>query len=161
MRLPTILAIALLAMVAQFAVARDHPSAPRGDLPRVDGVLVTFDDFEPGSAVHWGPLGGSVTAVGPPAALAPVTVSAYPNPFNPQTTISFDLPRAAEVSLAVFDPQGRQVRALIDARPMTAGSHQRIWDGRDARGRSVASGLYVYRFTAGGESQAGKLTVLK
>ena len=90
-----------------------------------------------------------------------VTVAAHPNPFNPSTTIAFELPRAAEVSLDIYDLQGRLVRRLLDESPYIAGRHQQVWDGRDAAGRVASSGVYFYRFAAGAEKRVGKLTLLK
>ena len=90
-----------------------------------------------------------------------VTVSAHPNPFNPATTIAFELPRAGEVSLDIFDLQGRLVRRLLDESPYAAGSHKQVWDGRDASGRATSSGVYFYRFSAAGQKRVGKLTLLK
>ncbi len=90
-----------------------------------------------------------------------VSVTAYPNPFNPNTTIAFELPRAMEVSLEIFDLRGRLVRRLLDESPHISGRHQQVWDGRDDGGRVSASGVYFYRFTAGDENRVGKLTQLK
>ena len=91
-----------------------------------------------------------------------VSVSAHPNPFNPSTTIAFELPRAAEVSLDIYDLQGRLVRRLLDESPyrMPAAIKQ-VWDGRDGAGRATSSGVYFYRFTAGDQKRVGKLTLLK
>jgi hypothetical protein len=127
----------------------------------IDGTLVTFDDFEPGNPVHWDPVIDGVTAVDQVPGIGQVAVAARPNPFNPSTTIAFDLPGDSEVSLAVYDLQGRLVRDLLAAARFPAGSHQKLWDGRDDRGQVVASGIYFYRFTAGRESRVGKLTMLK
>lgn len=127
----------------------------------VEGTLVTFDDFEPGHLVNWDPIVDGLSAVDDVPGIGRVTVAAHPNPFNPQTTISFDLPQATEVSLAVYDLQGRLVRVLLKSTQYTAGSHQQVWDGRDAFGQTVASGNYLYRFIAGRESWTGKLTMLK
>ena len=99
--------------------------------------------------------------VGDVPGVGKVTVSAHPNPFNPQTTISFDLPRAAEVSLDIFDLQGRVVRSLLKSNPYESGSHQQVWDGRNAEGQATASGVYFYRFKAGDQNRGGKLTLLK
>ena len=90
-----------------------------------------------------------------------VTVSAHPNPFNPSTTIAFDLPRAMEVSLDIYDLQGRLVRRLLDESPYISGSHKQVWDGRDGQGRVTSSGVYFYRFEAGDLKRVGKLTLLK
>jgi hypothetical protein len=90
-----------------------------------------------------------------------VSVSAHPNPFNPQTTIAFDLPRAMDVTLDIFDLQGRLVRSLLNENPYSAGSHKKVWDGRDGDGRATGSGVYFYKFTAGDQKRVGKLTLLK
>jgi hypothetical protein len=83
-----------------------------------------------------------------------------PNPFNPQTTIDFSLPRASRVTLEVFDILGGLVRTLT-AEDMPAGSHQVIWDGLDSAGRPAASGIYLYRLEAGEFSQTRKMVLLK
>ena len=84
----------------------------------------------------------------------------FPNPFNPQTTISFALPQAEQVHLAVYDVEGRLVRTLVSGqRP--AGVHDVTWNGRDASGRGVASGMYVYRIQAGPHSAVQKMTLMK
>ncbi len=84
----------------------------------------------------------------------------YPNPFNPQTTIGFALPRAGEVSLAVFDLRGRLVSKLVDGE-LAAGRHEVVWRGQDARGRRLASGTYVYRLTADGQTVSEKMLLVK
>jgi tetratricopeptide (TPR) repeat protein len=85
---------------------------------------------------------------------------AFPNPFNPQTTISFDLPKDITVSLEIFDITGRKVRTLLN-KPKEAGTHQVIWNGQDDHGNSVASGLYVYRIQAGNFVQSKKMLFMK
>jgi hypothetical protein len=72
----------------------------------------------------------------------------YPNPFNPTTRINFDLPEASQVRLAVFNLLGQEVRTLV-AGQLPAGRHFVAWDGRDASGQVVGSGLYLYRLQAG------------
>ena len=90
-----------------------------------------------------------------------VAVTAHPNPFNPSTTIAFDLPRAMEVSLDIYDLQGRLVRRLLDESPYVTGSHKQVWDGRDGGGQTTASGVYFFRLEAGDQKRVGKLTLLK
>ncbi len=68
----------------------------------------------------------------------------YPNPFNPSTTIEYGLPHAAHVALDVFDVSGRTIATLIDA-PRAAGTHTISWQGYNAHGVPVPSGLYFYR----------------
>ena len=86
--------------------------------------------------------------------------SNYPNPFNPTTMITYHLPEAAHVSLAVYNVAGQRVAQLVSTE-QGAGVHQAVWDGRDASGAPVASGLYLYRIEAGSFSQTQKMTLLK
>jgi hypothetical protein len=71
-----------------------------------------------------------------------------PNPFNPRTTIRFDLAQGRPLRLEVYDSAGRLVRALVD-QALPAGSHTVQWDGTNAEGQPVASGLYLVRLAAG------------
>ena len=84
----------------------------------------------------------------------------YPNPFNPTTTISFSLPTASAVSLEIFNTLGQRVTVLHDG-DLTAGEHKIVWDGTDARGSDVASGVYFYRLSAAGTHLSRKMMLLK
>jgi hypothetical protein len=84
----------------------------------------------------------------------------FPNPFNPETTIAYDLASGAAVKLTVFDVRGKRVRDLISA-TQPAGRYRVDWDGRDSRGQRVASGVYFYRFEAGSYTQTRKMVQLK
>ena len=92
-------------------------------------------------------LAASGTAVGD-AAGALLAVGCSPNPFNPSTTLRFDLPVGGRVRLAVYDVAGRLLRTLLDVE-LPAGSHEAVWDGRDSAGRGMASGSYFARLLAG------------
>ncbi|MEZ4652327.1 MAG: T9SS type A sorting domain-containing protein [Candidatus Eisenbacteria bacterium] len=81
-----------------------------------------------------------------------------PNPFTSSIEIDFRLARAAMVSLAVFDIQGRQVAKLVEA-PLAAGPHRAVWAGRDARDRSVPDGVYLVRLHADGAQAVRKVVV--
>jgi hypothetical protein len=83
-----------------------------------------------------------------------------PNPFNPATTIRFDLPRRERVRLAVYDTSGRLVRTLVDG-VREPGVKSVAWDGRNGIGRPVASGVYFYRITAGEFVQTRKMLLLQ
>jgi photosystem II stability/assembly factor-like uncharacterized protein len=85
---------------------------------------------------------------GPPAA-GPQLGQNFPNPFNPRTTISYDLRGPARVSLKIYDVSGHLVRVLRDGVAETAGHHEVTWEGRDRAGRGVAAGVYFYRLQAG------------
>jgi hypothetical protein len=84
----------------------------------------------------------------------------YPNPFNPSTTIRFSLDRVEAVSLAIYDNAGRHVRTLVDRR-MTPGPYQESWDGKNAAGQIVSSGMYFYRLKAGKKFLTKKMIFLK
>jgi len=104
--------------------------------------------------------GGTPVLDGPPAPAATALAGASPNPFNPRTTIAFDLTATGRARLAVYDLRGTLVRALLDA-DLAAGRHEVVWDGRDSVGRASPSGSYVVRFEAGNVRQTQKLTLLK
>ena len=72
----------------------------------------------------------------------------FPNPFNPETRIRFQLAENSDVKLMVYDVLGRKVRTLVSDR-MNAGHHVINWDGLNDAGTDVASGMYVYRIKAG------------
>lgn len=87
-------------------------------------------------------------------------MAAYPNPFNPSTTLAYRLPAEQDVRLAVYGLDGRLVRTLVDE-VQTAGLHEAVWTGRDARGRRVSSGTYFYRLEAGGKLMQRSMTLIK
>lgn len=87
-------------------------------------------------------------------------VSAAPNPFNPSTTLRFEVPAAGPVRAEICDLRGRVVRTLAD-RVMAAGPAQVGWDGRDDRGAALPSGIYLARVTAGDVTGATKLVLAK
>lgn len=65
-------------------------------------------------------------------------------PFNPATTIKYQLPKSTEVSLQIYNLLGQLVRTLVDEKQM-AGNYAVIWDGKEENGQLVASGIYVYK----------------
>ena len=67
----------------------------------------------------------------------------YPNPFNPITKIKFHIKQTQYVNLEIYDVTGKLIRKLIDNK-MNAGSHELYWDGRDAKGNHLHSGVYFY-----------------
>lgn len=95
-----------------------------------------------------------------PAARRAVLYPNVPNPYNPSTTLRFDLPAPATVDLSIYDTSGRQLRTLVHA-ALGAGMHTYLWDGRDAAGRHSASGIYLYRLTAAGRSQSRKMVLVR
>ncbi len=83
-----------------------------------------------------------------------------PNPFNPATTIAFELPRAGRATLEVYDARGTRVRTLVTGE-LSEGEHVVTWRGRDDEGRAVASGTYYFRLVTDEESITRKGMLLK
>ena len=73
----------------------------------------------------------------------------FPNPFNPRTSIVFTIPVNELVRLEIFDILGQKIVTLMNDRMLDAGYYQVDWDGRNAAGIPVASGVYIYRLRAG------------
>lgn len=99
----------------------------------------------------------AVPTAGPFAALH----AAYPNPFNPRTTLSFDLAQDSAVSLVVYDLSGRRVNVLLDHEPAQRGRNEIVWRGCDEAGRRLSSGVYFYRLDAGAYSATGRVVLLQ
>jgi glucose/arabinose dehydrogenase len=92
--------------------------------------------------------------------LATALLENYPDPFNPQTTIRYVLSDNVHVMLRVYNMLGQQVRTLVDEY-QDAGYKEVVWDGRDDLGQVVASGIYVYRLTAGRFSGTKSMLMMK
>ncbi len=84
----------------------------------------------------------------------------YPNPFNPATTISYDVPRASQLTLKIYNMLGVEVRTLVEAW-QEPGYKTLQWDGRDNAGQILPSGIYFYRLQADGFAQTKKLAVVR
>lgn len=83
-----------------------------------------------------------------------------PNPFNPVTTISYSLPAAQDMTLSIYDAQGRLVRTLVSGAG-EPGPHEVAWDGRDNNGTAVGTGVYFYRLVSGTFAESKKMVLLK
>ena len=151
-----------------------------------DGTLVPHIDWERGQAdegTSWARLpdimGDFQTVDTPtpgapneiPTAIAEQTAGVpeafwlhgnWPNPFNASTTIAFDVSGTVPVHLVVYDVLGRRVRTLYSGEILTAGHYRASWNGRDDEGRSAASGVYLYRLTAGADFTAvGRMALVR
>lgn len=84
----------------------------------------------------------------------------YPNPFNPRTTISYDLPADTNVSVIIYDAIGQEIRQLV-SQHYTAGRYSVQWDAKDFMGRSVGSGVYIAKIVAGPNTAIQKMLLLK
>jgi hypothetical protein len=166
--------------VVQYVVYRDSGVV---FVPAVDKVVstltpptVTYEDTPPHPCYYLivavdaeGHVGGyserleagSVSGIGEdglPRALAIAGVA--PNPFNPQTTIWYDLPRRGPVNLALYDLRGRLVRTLVDG-IREPGRHAAVWDGRDHAGGVAAAGVYFVRVRSGDGEVTRKVLLAK
>ncbi|MBK8167435.1 MAG: hypothetical protein IPK64_15940 [bacterium] len=97
----------------------------------------------------------------PVPAVATAGLAAVPNPFNPSTTLVFELPRAMPVRLTVHDMSGRLVRVLRDGQEGAGGHNEVAWDGRDDTGRAQPSGVYLARMDAAALGATTRLTLLR
>lgn len=83
-------------------------------------------------------------------ATGPAAIKSYqnhPNPFNPATTIAYDLPSTSRVTIRIYNIHGQMIKTLQDNSLANAGSHRIVWDGRDSQDMTVSSGVYLYRLT--------------
>ncbi len=103
---------------------------------------------------------GGLTAVDGNTPAAFGLTGAIPNPFNPMTTLHFNLPASQQATLAVYDIQGRLVRTLVNA-VLPAGPGEARWDGLDQNGRGVSSGTYFARLTTAGQTSVKTLTLVR
>ena len=156
-----------------FEVYRSHGSRPyeRINAPEIDRGPDTFllrdRDTEPGETYRYRVTiieGGQAvasfeTSVQTPAGAIELYPN-HPNPFNPSTSIRFSLDTDADVVLTVYDTSGRRVRTLVN-RPMRAGVHTEAWNGTNARGERVASGIYFLRLRAGKQVRTTTMVLLK
>lgn len=84
----------------------------------------------------------------------------YPNPFNPRTEIRYSIPRKGKVEIIVYNLLGQKVKTLV-SRIKKAGSYRTVWDGTNATGQAVASGVYMYRVTNGKNKVTRKMILLR
>jgi hypothetical protein len=86
----------------------------------------------------------------------------YPNPFNPTTTIEYNVEISGHVTLKIYDIMGRVVTTLVDEYKDSGRSNYRvIWDGKDKRGQQVSAGLYLYTLKSNGRTDHAKMVLMK
>jgi len=126
---------------------------PVGDEIANGIVLPVGDEIANGIVT---PAGDEITRSKPILTDGVITTSAYPNPFNPSTQLSFTLPHAATVRLSVFDLQGKEVAKLVNGTFKEAGSHQVQFDAGN-----LPSGVYFYRIVVGNFVATKRIQLLK
>lgn len=117
------------------------------------GQVITSGDIYVSNAPSSVPNGSAIL-------LEPALSGNHPNPFNPETTISFHLPSNSYAEIAVLSLDGKRVKTLLSAE-MAAGQHSISWNGRDSLGRTVPSGTYFYRLQAGTTTDTRRMLLLK
>ena len=118
-----------------------------------------------GSAVFYGPLVVEVNTNpdGPEIPLIPLVtqlMEAYPNPFNPSTTIRYQIKEAGDVKIDIYNTRGQKLRSFTNDHSK-AGYYQITWDGKDANGKNLSSGVYIYRMTSGKYTSSKKMVLTK
>jgi len=84
----------------------------------------------------------------------------YPNPFNPSTTISFQIATDGMAKLDIYNIKGQLVKTLVKEHK-ARGEHQVVWDGKDFRGKGVASGVFFVRLSSAGRSSTHKMLLMQ
>ncbi len=151
-------------------IYRDDPNTDidEGAKPG-DEISIYFNDFEIPVKLTWKKfgdvvdLGTIITSVAGELRNLPTEYQLshnYPNPFNPETTIKYQLPKPGFVTLKIYNMLGQAVRTLV-AEEKKAGYYQIIWDGRDSQGQVVANGIYLYQLKAGNFEKTRKMIMLK
>jgi hypothetical protein len=139
-----------------------------GALKRGDSFRLAVNGTESNETFTWTDNGarievGSLTSKSGSDGNLPSSYSLsqnYPNPFNPTTTIKFSLPASGQARLEVFNVLGVRVATPFDGMA-TAGDNTVVWDGKNTKGESVASGVYFYRLTSGSFNETRKMVLLK
>jgi hypothetical protein len=139
----------------------------------VNDVLVFDCKYAKGTKAPWAtyrgnpartgffPLAGTDSDTGAVVPKVTALKGNYPNPFNPETQIAFDLADNAKVSLRIFDTRGRLVRTLVRNEMMNAGAHSVSWNGTDDSRNPVGSGVYFYEMRGGKYTSVKKMILLK
>lgn len=120
--------------------------------------VLIHSDIYPAAEIRGDLVPGSASSAASPP--APVVLGNFPNPFNPRTTIRFELPTAGRVRLEVFDVRGRRVRLLLDEE-RSEGLHEVVWDGRNRDRQPARAGAYLARIETGGGVLVHKMALAK
>ena len=146
--------------------------AEQGSIRRADLNGENIEDVVTGLGAPTGIVLGNMPVAAPAAPAiverppaATVLLANYPNPFNPETWLPYQLSKATEVTVTIYDAQGRVVRALALGHQPAGIYHDKsraaYWDGRNEQGERVASGVYLYTLSAGDFAATRKMLILK
>ena len=150
------------------SLLRPHTLSLYGAFSPGETILLRFRLFADPGVNGWGwaidnlsiQPNAPTSGVGEPLARNLRLAQNVPNPFNPRTKIEYVLPGPGKVTLRIFDVRGRLVRRLVDGAE-TAGPHEATWDGRDDRGASVASGVYLCRLVTPAGVRERRMTLIR
>jgi len=133
-------------------------SAPGSDLYYIVTAIDVHDNQGPPSnEANVSP----VTGVGDTPERYELSLSNYPNPFNPRTTVSYTVPSRGAVTVAIYDGRGARVAILVNRETRAAGAYTVEWNGRDERGLAAASGVYFARIQHATGTRSKKMVLLK
>ncbi|MFH2056084.1 MAG: FlgD immunoglobulin-like domain containing protein [bacterium] len=149
-------------------IYRDYPASPTDEGANVDETLkIRVNDAPVAQQLVWTARGDRVELLQLSSVSGAATLpdrfslgQNHPNPFNPETVISFSLPQSGQVKLEVFNILGERVLVLADEL-LPAGNYRYTWDGKDSQARRAPSGIYLYRLSAAGLSSTRKMLLLK
>lgn len=142
------------------------------DYPTTAASYTAAEDGFPLGDLNWFPAQKAAWEAGDPPVVMGIAdqISAvpskfslaqnFPNPFNPSTTIAYDLNKAADVELAVYNILGQKIRTLV-TKNLQAGEYSAQWNGRNNEGNLVASGIYFYQLKAGDQIQVRKMLLMR
>jgi hypothetical protein len=123
-------------------------------------VTVTTHNFLPSETTLEVTEGGADVDGVPGAPRVFALHAVRPNPARGETAFAFELPATAAATLRIYDPAGRIVRTLVEGTSLAAGTHRLRWDGRDAAGSPVPSGVYFYRLETGADRATRQMIVV-
>ncbi len=135
--------------------------SPSRDQDFSNEATITTDDPENNQIIIY--LSGIANPVSNDNELIPAVTSLkgnYPNPFNPETTISFGMNKAGKVEVVIYNILGQKVKTLLSEN-RSAGNHNVVWNGKDSNNRSVSSGVYFYKMTTKEYSKTSKMILMK
>lgn len=142
------------AVIDSYAFSTQTDNVSEGRATDGGATWMNFEIPTPGAS------NGGASAVPAPAQFVLSLDPNYPNPFNPMTRLSFEIPTGGLVRMEIFDLKGRLVAQVLDG-TLEAGRHEVVWTGLDRSGGEVASGVYFSRLTFGQESLTGRMTLVR
>ena len=142
----------------------EDSSTPVGYSMQLVGIGSEYSDFTwaasaPSSHDSCNPGEETPTAIGGTPGNS-LSIIAYPNPFNPETTIQYVVPSQGQVTVAIYDAQGARINTIV-REEKAAGAYSVRWTGTDTSGHVVSSGVYFVRIEHGGATQTEKIVLLK